>query len=182
MSFRATVLGGRNAPKTCRSQSQEAQGSEGSGDLTGTVVPRAETRRGDTGDQDRHRLIDQRAVVTFEGDRHTVELINLSGGGAMIAATSNRGCGTGSSLSLARRTLARMRGALAQRRPIGPRIRARNPARLRSRRTCRCVARRHPAELPRQEVHLRRPEPASLRTGQMKNSMILATAIPVGIP
>ena len=80
-SFRATVLGGEKRKLVVTEKNPR---QEGSGDLTGSVVPRTEVRRGDHRDNDRHRLIDQRALITFEGKRHTVEVINLSAGGAMI--------------------------------------------------------------------------------------------------
>jgi hypothetical protein len=80
-SFRATVLGGEKRKLVVTEKNPR---QEGSGDLTGAVVPRAEFRRGDHREADRHRLIDQRAVVIFEDNRHTVEVINLSAGGAMI--------------------------------------------------------------------------------------------------
>ena len=35
--------------------------------------------------EDRHRLVDERAMVSYNGSDHEVELINLSGGGAMIS-------------------------------------------------------------------------------------------------
>ena len=80
-SFRATVIGGEKRKLVVTEKNPR---QEGSGDLTGSVVPRSEFRRGDHRDNDRHRLTNQRAVVTFEGHRHSVELINLSAGGAMI--------------------------------------------------------------------------------------------------
>jgi hypothetical protein len=80
-SFRASVLGGEKRKLVVTEKNPR---QEGSGDLSGSVVPRSEVRRGDHRDADRHRLIDQRATVTFEGKRHAVEVVNLSGGGAMI--------------------------------------------------------------------------------------------------
>ncbi len=79
--FRATVIGGEKRKLVVTEKNPR---QEGSGDLTGSVVPRSEFRRGDHRDNDRHRLIDQRAIVTFEGSRHAVEIINLSADGAMI--------------------------------------------------------------------------------------------------
>jgi hypothetical protein len=80
-SFRASVLGGEKRKLVVTEKNPR---QEGSGDLSGSVVPRSEVRRGNHRDADRHRLIDQRAMVTFEGKRHAVEVVNLSGGGAMI--------------------------------------------------------------------------------------------------
>ena len=80
-SFRAEVLGGEKR-KLVVKEKNPRQG--GSGDLSGSVVPRTEVRAADHRDADRHRLVDQSAVVTFEGRRHTVEVVNLSAGGAMV--------------------------------------------------------------------------------------------------
>ena len=80
-SFRASVVRGEKPPLVV-TEKRPRQG--GSGDLSGSVVPRSETRLTNHRDADRHRLSDQRAVVVFEGRRHTVEVVNLSAGGAMI--------------------------------------------------------------------------------------------------
>ena len=80
-SFRASVLRGEKQPLLV---SEKHPKQEGSADLTGSVVPREEVRRSDHRDADRHRLVDQLAVLTLDGDKHTVEVNNLSAGGAMI--------------------------------------------------------------------------------------------------
>ena len=80
-SFRASVLRGEKQPLLATEKHPK---QEGSADLSGSVVPRAEVRRSDHRDADRHRLIDQLAVLKFNGDKHTIEVINLSAGGAMI--------------------------------------------------------------------------------------------------
>lgn len=80
-SLRASVLGGEKRQLVV-TEKNPRQG--GSGDLNGSVVPRSEIRLTDHRDTDRHRLVDQSAVVTFAGSRHTVEVVNLSAGGAMI--------------------------------------------------------------------------------------------------
>ena len=54
--------------------------------LTGIRVTRSEIRRGNQRGADRHRLTDEQASVRHGGDSHAVELINLSGGGAMVRA------------------------------------------------------------------------------------------------
>ena len=79
--FRASVLRGEMPPLLV---SKKDPKQEGSADLIGSVVPRSEVRRGDHRDDDRHRLIDQLAMLTFEGVKHTVEVVNLSAGGAMV--------------------------------------------------------------------------------------------------
>jgi len=80
-SFRASVLGGEKRKLVVTEKNPR---QEGSADLTGSVVPRSEFRRSDHRDADRHRLVDQRAVLTFDDQRHTIAVINLSAGGAMI--------------------------------------------------------------------------------------------------
>lgn len=50
------------------------------------AVQRQETRSGNTRDNDRHRLAEQPVTVTHRRKKHETELINLSGGGAMIRA------------------------------------------------------------------------------------------------
>lgn len=52
--------------------------------LNSIAVAREETRRGDTRDGDRHRLPQERVRVSHDGVSHDVQLINLSGGGAMV--------------------------------------------------------------------------------------------------
>ena len=54
-------------------------------ELNSIAVPRESRQRSDSRAEDRHRLIGERARVTHDGAHHEVELINLSGGGAMIA-------------------------------------------------------------------------------------------------
>lgn len=49
-------------------------------------VARQEGRRGDTRQQDRHRLSDETARLTHNGAAFDVELVNVSGGGAMVSA------------------------------------------------------------------------------------------------
>jgi hypothetical protein len=48
-------------------------------------VTREESRRGDTRQEDRHRLSDERVRLSHDGETHDVVLINLSGGGAMVS-------------------------------------------------------------------------------------------------
>jgi hypothetical protein len=55
--------------------------------LHSVKVPREEHRRGDTRGADRHRLVEGQVRVGHKGALHDVELINLSGGGAMVAAS-----------------------------------------------------------------------------------------------
>src|SRR5690349_14375045 len=52
--------------------------------LNSVAVSREEARRGDTRGADRHRLPHEQVGVAYKGKRHDVQLINLSGGGAMV--------------------------------------------------------------------------------------------------
>jgi len=50
------------------------------------AAPRKEPSRGNSRKGDRHRLVEETVRLTHEGQSHEAELINVSGGGAMIAA------------------------------------------------------------------------------------------------
>lgn len=54
--------------------------------LHSVSVTREVSRRGDTRRDDRHRLSEEDAHVTYKGSNFPVTLVNVSGGGAMIAA------------------------------------------------------------------------------------------------
>jgi hypothetical protein len=54
--------------------------------LHSVAVSRATRRLNNGRGEDRHRLTDERARITWNGNDLDVELVNLSGGGAMIAA------------------------------------------------------------------------------------------------
>ncbi len=54
-------------------------------ELDSIAVARESRQRSDSRAEDRHRLIGERARITHDGAHHEVELINLSGGGAMVA-------------------------------------------------------------------------------------------------
>lgn len=51
------------------------------------TAPRAEPERGNSRKGDRHRLVEEKVRVTHNNTPQEVELINVSGGGAMIGAT-----------------------------------------------------------------------------------------------
>ncbi|MBV9527790.1 PilZ domain-containing protein [Sphingomonas sp.] len=56
-------------------------------DLHSIPVTRQEARRVNTRDDDRHRLQRERVEVVHDGRSHDMELVNLSGGGAMVSGT-----------------------------------------------------------------------------------------------
>ncbi|MFL6728600.1 MAG: PilZ domain-containing protein [Sphingomicrobium sp.] len=83
MNIRARIFGGKvdeadlipaKRPKGARPDT-----------LNSIAVRREEGRRGNTRLGDRHRLSDERVRITHAGHDHDVQLINLSGGGAMVA-------------------------------------------------------------------------------------------------
>ena len=81
-SFRAAVLRGERTPLVLTDKNPSFEGEHEA--LDGVRVPRAETRRGDHRDGDRHRLEGETATALHEGKCHDVEIVNLSRGGAMI--------------------------------------------------------------------------------------------------
>ncbi|MBA3668248.1 MAG: PilZ domain-containing protein [Sphingomonas sp.] len=84
-SFRSAILSGRGLKVDPLVHGKDSRGAEGD-DLSSVDVPRSETRTANHRDDDRHRLDSEAATVRYEGQDHQVDLINLSGGGAMIRA------------------------------------------------------------------------------------------------
>src|SRR5262245_36123665 len=83
-SFRSAILSGNGLhPKTPRVHDKSGRGAS-EDDLTSVEVPRSEKRKHNHRDDDRHRLDQESARARFEGEEYEVDLINLSGGGAMI--------------------------------------------------------------------------------------------------
>jgi hypothetical protein len=83
-SFRSAILSGNGLhPKNPIVRGKKARGAS-EDNLSSVEVPRGEGRRTNHRDDDRHRLIHESARARFGGEEHDVELINLSGGGAMI--------------------------------------------------------------------------------------------------
>ena len=83
MNIRAKIFGGK-ADESPIVQAKTPKGAKADA-LNSVAVRREERRRADTREGDRHRLPDERVRVTHNGDSHDAQLINLSGGGAMIA-------------------------------------------------------------------------------------------------
>lgn len=84
-SFRKAILSGQGLKGNPVAHAKLRKGAE-TDDLTSVEVSRTETRSQDHREDDRHRLDQESATVRFEGEVHQVDLINLSGGGAMIRA------------------------------------------------------------------------------------------------
>jgi len=83
MNIRAKIFGGQPDPNPVV-QAKQPKGAKAD-TLNSIAVSREESRRGNTRDGDRHRLPDEQVRVIHNGDSHEVQLINLSGGGAMVA-------------------------------------------------------------------------------------------------
>ena len=83
MNIRAKVYRGAADEPILKSKKPNAARA----DTLNSVAVSRDTRRLNNGrGEDRHRLSDERARITWNGADKEVELINLSGGGAMIAA------------------------------------------------------------------------------------------------
>ncbi len=84
--FRSAILSGNGLyPKNPLVRDKNARGAA-EDDLSSVEVPREESRSANHRDNDRHRLDQEVARARFADEEHEVDLINLSGGGAMIRA------------------------------------------------------------------------------------------------
>jgi hypothetical protein len=68
------VLVGEKRPRGARAK-----------ELRSVVVRREDRHRTNSRYEDRHRLLDEQVRLTYKGKKRPVELINLSGGGAMVS-------------------------------------------------------------------------------------------------
>jgi hypothetical protein len=82
MNIRAKIFGGQTEESPVV-QAKKPKGARADA-LNSIPVRREETRRADTREADRHRLPDERVRATHAGRDHDVQLVNLSGGGAMV--------------------------------------------------------------------------------------------------
>ena len=85
-SFRSAILKGQSAEPSNPLVSAKRGKDAASDDLTSVGIPRDAARSANHRDGDRHRLAAETASIVFKRKTHEVELINLSGGGAMIRA------------------------------------------------------------------------------------------------
>jgi hypothetical protein len=91
MNIRAKIFGGPNAAEE-EPLLQTKRGSPAKSDSLESIKVSREAQRSSNGRLEaRHRLINERAELTHNGTRHEVEVINLSGGGAMIACAFDLG-------------------------------------------------------------------------------------------
>lgn len=85
MNIRSKIFGGKNLTERPLVVGAKKPKGAKTDMLNSVSVPREETRRANTRGADRHRLADERVRADHDGKSYDVELINLSGGGAMIA-------------------------------------------------------------------------------------------------
>jgi hypothetical protein len=84
MNIRAKIYGGFEAAEEPLLPAKKPKGAKPA-ELDSITVSRESRQRANSRGEDRHRLTGERARVTYDGRDYDVELINLSGGGAMIA-------------------------------------------------------------------------------------------------
>ncbi|HET7604483.1 MAG TPA: PilZ domain-containing protein [Sphingomicrobium sp.] len=84
MNIRAKIFGAGSAQQVPVLQTKQSKGAR-SDTLDSVRVEREEWRRSDGRFEDRHRLLDEVVQVIRGDERHEVQLINLSGGGAMVS-------------------------------------------------------------------------------------------------
>jgi PilZ domain len=83
MNIRAKIFGGK-ADESPILQGKKPKGAKAD-TLNSVRVSREEARRANTRESDRHRLPDEAVRVSHKGLSCDVQLVNLSGGGAMVA-------------------------------------------------------------------------------------------------
>jgi hypothetical protein len=85
MNIRAKIFGGVDPAEQPLLPAKRPKGVRA--DQLDSIPLRRESRdRLNSRTEDRHRLVSERATITHNGCDHEVELINLSGGGAMISS------------------------------------------------------------------------------------------------
>jgi hypothetical protein len=84
-SFRKAILTGKGLKGDPVVQHKSNRGAT-EDDLSSIEVPREEGRSQNHRDDDRHRLDQETVTVRFDRKKHQADLVNLSGGGAMIRA------------------------------------------------------------------------------------------------
>jgi hypothetical protein len=86
VNIRAKIFGGTPLSEQPLLQAKGPRGPKVDG-LESVSVPREEPKfRQDSRGGDRHRLSDESVRITYRGRKHDAQLVNLSGGGAMLNA------------------------------------------------------------------------------------------------
>ena len=83
MSIRAKIYGGAIAAEDPLLKVKKPKGAKAEA-LGSVTVPRETRRASNSRGEDRHRLSEEHARLTHRGRKFEVELVNLSGGGAMV--------------------------------------------------------------------------------------------------
>lgn len=83
MNIRAKIFGDSAGERTELIKAKTPKAAKAG--LGSLAVSRAEGRRSNSRADDRHRLVDQRVEAVHKGRSYDLELVNLSGGGAMVA-------------------------------------------------------------------------------------------------
>lgn len=85
MNIRTKIFGGDSGePQLIKAKAPKGVRGD---DLHSIPVTRTETRRANTREDDRHRLAAEPVEVVHDGKSYDVELVNLSGGGAMVSGS-----------------------------------------------------------------------------------------------
>ena len=84
-TIRQQILSGELRERRSLLGRKRTKGADAEKGLTTVEIPREVPRTTHMRDDDRHRLIDQQVQVKHKRKTYTVQLVNLSGGGAMIA-------------------------------------------------------------------------------------------------
>lgn len=83
MNIRAKIFGGHDPSEEPLLRAKQPRGAKAD-QLDSVNVRRESQSRRNSRAEDRHRLVGESARITHNGTDHEVELINLSGGGAMV--------------------------------------------------------------------------------------------------
>ena len=86
MNIRAKIYGGKGAGEEPLLRRKKPKGAKAD-TLNSVSVSRESRQRANSRGEDRHRLSNERARVSVRGTDHEIDLVNLSGGGAMIRAS-----------------------------------------------------------------------------------------------
>jgi hypothetical protein len=84
--FRSAILGGGNVAPSSPLIAAKRGGKADGDKLDSVAIARDAARSADHRDDDRHRLARETATITYKKKKFDADLVNLSGGGAMIEA------------------------------------------------------------------------------------------------
>ena len=82
MNIRAKIFGDDDEPVLVGEKKPRGAKAK---ELRSVAVPREDRHRTNSRYEDRHRLLNEQVRLTYKGKKRPVELINLSGGGAMVS-------------------------------------------------------------------------------------------------